>query len=135
MIERTIVAASVMATVGFLTFAWMIENGWDDVEARNVLLLLMVLFENVHIGNCRSETKSALYLSPFRSPVLFGGAVCAFLIHFAAMYFPPAQAALGTRPLDLTTWVSVIGLALTIFVAMELHKFSWWLRYGSRRRV
>jgi P-type Ca2+ transporter type 2C len=37
----------------------MIENGWNETEARNVLLLLMVLFENFHIGNCRSETKSA----------------------------------------------------------------------------
>ncbi len=40
----------------------------------NVLLLLMVIFENFHIGNCRLETKSA-FLSPLRSPMLLFGAL------------------------------------------------------------
>ena len=77
--------------------------GREDYEqqvasARNALLLLMVLFENIHIGNCRSETKSALRLSPFRSPFLLSGAIGALLVHVAAMYLPPLQRA-GTERL------------------------------------
>ncbi len=84
MIERTIVAALVMGVIGFLTFRWFLPDGASDAEvasARNALLLLMVLFENIHIGNCRSETKSALVLSPLRSPILLAGTITAFLIH------------------------------------------------------
>jgi magnesium-transporting ATPase (P-type) len=125
MIERTVVAAGTMATVGVGAFWWMIQAGWAHDSARNALLLLLVLFENVHIGNCRSETQSALSQSPLRSPYLLAGAICAFLVHLTAMHVPFLQSILRTEPVSLTTWVTMIGLALTIFVAMETHKWIW----------
>lgn len=128
MIERTLVSALTMGVVGFGFFYVLIHSGWSDSAARNALLLLMVLFENVHIGNCRSETKSALVLSPFRSPILLTGAVAAFLVHVAAMYLPIGQRLLGTEPVSLETWGIVAAIALTIFVTMEVHKLSWWFR-------
>ena len=80
-----------MGFVGFGAFWWMLQAGWTEETARNALLLLMVLFENVHIGNCRSETKSALRLSPFRSPILLGGALIALLLHLGTMFVPLGQ--------------------------------------------
>jgi hypothetical protein len=44
------------------------------------------------------------------------------------MYFPPLQNVLRTEPVSLKTWGVMLGLALTIFVAMEIHKWSWRLR-------
>jgi len=102
MIERTIVAALVMGLVGFGAFWWMLSAGWTEVAARNSLLMLMVLFESVHIRNCRSETRSALRLSPFRSPILLGGSLVAFLLHFGTMFVPLGQMILRVEPLSLT---------------------------------
>ena len=139
MIERTVVAALVMSLVGVAAFWWLVpapgaENHEQQVaSARNALLLLMVLFENIHIGNCRSETKSALRLSPFRSPFLLSGAIGALLVHVAAMYIPLLQRVLKTEPVDLTTWAVLFGLALTVFLAMELHKWSWAVRQANRQ--
>ncbi|WP_424003211.1 cation-translocating P-type ATPase [Haloarcula salina] len=132
MIERTVVGALVMGLVGFGAFTLWLGQGLSEAAARNSLLLLMVLFENVHIGNARSEVRSVFRLSPLRSPVLLVGAASAFLLHVLAMYFPPAQAVLGTVPVDRSTWAVVAGLALTLLVAMELHKLSWRYRYGTR---
>lgn len=132
MIERTIVAAVVMGFVGFGASWWMLHTGWTEVAARNGLLMLMVLFENVHIGNCRSETKSALQLSPFRSPILLGGVVVALLIHLGTMFVPLGQRVLQVEPLSLTTLASLWALALSIFVVMEMHKWVWAMR-GRRR--
>ena len=132
MIERTVVAAVVMGVVGFLTFRWFLPDGASQrevVSARNALLLLMVLFENIHIGNCRSETKSALRLSPLRSPILVAGAIIAFLVHLAAIYTPLGHTLLETEPIALRDWGTLFLLALTIFPAMELHKWSWALRH------
>ncbi len=128
MIERTIVAALVMGFVGFGAFWWMLRAGWTEATARNALLLLMVLFENVHIGNCRSETKSALRLSPFRSPILLGGALIAMLIHLGTMFVPLGQKILHVEPVSLTTFASLWALALSVFVAMEVHKWIWSVR-------
>ena len=127
--ERMIVSVSLMGGVGFVAFAWMIRNGWSELEARNMLLLLMVLFENFHIGNCRSEIKSAFALSPLRSPILLFGALTALGIHIAAMYLPFMESVLGTRPVSLVEWLAMIGLAATIIPAMELHKWLWNRRY------
>ena len=129
MVERTIIAAVVIALVGFGAFCWMIEVcSWSEGKARNSLLLLMVLFEIIHIGNCRSETTSALRLSPFKSPILLGGSVLAFLVHMAAMQVPFMQQILRVEPVDFVTFVSLLGLALTIFMAMEIHKWWWNIR-------
>jgi len=78
MIERTLLAMLVVGGGGFLIYDIALRMGWDVADARNLLLLAMVLFENFHVGNCRSETRSAFALSPLRSPVLFS----AHLVHF-----------------------------------------------------
>ena len=37
----------------------MLTAGWSEFSARNALLLLMVLFEKIHLGNRCSQSKSA----------------------------------------------------------------------------
>ena len=126
MIERTILAALVMGLVCYGTWCYLIEvQHMQEDSARNILLLLMVLFQNVHIGNSRSETISAFRLSPLTSPILLGGTLLAFTIHVVSMHVPFMQALLRTEPVSLTTWACVIGLALTIIVVMEIHKLTW----------
>ena len=129
MIERTIVAALVMGSVVFAVFAWLISQGWEEAEARNVILLLMVLFQIIHIGNCRSETKSAFALSPLRNPILMVGSALAMLIHVAMMYLPVGQTLLEVAPVKPVVWLALLGFALTITVAMEIHKLVWWFRH------
>jgi len=138
MIERTVIAAVVMGIVGFLTFRWFLPEGATETQvtsARNALLLLMVLFENIHIGNCRSETKSALVMSPLRSPILLAGAITAFCIHLAAMHTSFGQMVLGAEPVALNQWGVLFLLALTILPVMELHKWSWTKRYPNHNRT
>jgi magnesium-transporting ATPase (P-type) len=135
MVERTVIAALVMGIVGFLTFRWSLPEAATDAQvasARNALLLLMVLFENIHIGNCRSETKSALAMSPLRSPILLAGVVTAFLIHFATMHTTFGQSLLGAEPVTITQWGILFLLALTILPVMELHKWTWKQRYHDQ---
>jgi magnesium-transporting ATPase (P-type) len=130
MVERTLVGAVVMGLVGYGFFHWALATGWDETSARNALLLLMVLFENVHLFNCRSEVRSAFALSPFRSPILLAGMVTAFSVHVAMLYLPLGQELLSTQPVDTHLWVLLVGLSLSILVAMECHKYSW-----RRRRM
>jgi len=131
MIERTIVGALVIGVIGYGLFHWTIEQGWEPEHARNALLLLMVLFENVHLFNCRSETRSAFVLSPLQSPVLMVGMIAAFSVHVASLYMPWGQLLLSTQPVGAREWILLLGLSLTILVVMELHKLSWALRTGA----
>ncbi len=134
MIERMLVAVLVVGGGGFLVYDVTIQLGWRVEEARNLLLLVMVLFENFHVGNCRSETRSALALSPLRSPVLFFGTLGALLIHIAGMYIPFLQDMLATQPVSLGLWGIAIGVSVLIVPAVELHKWWWAKRLGPSEK-
>lgn len=122
MLERTLVAALVIAFVGFLTYRWMLGQGWPVHQAQNGVLLLLVLFENVQAGNSRSETGSLFRLSPLRNRLLFVGTVVAQLVHVAAMYTPGLRETLHLEGVSLRQWLGSLGLAVTLFVISELHK-------------
>ncbi len=133
MIERTLLSALTMGSVGFVVFRHLLDIGWSEYSARNALLLLMVLFENVHIFNCRSETQSAFAISPRKSPILMAGMLSAFLIHLSMLYIPWGQALLGTEPVDAMTMLYLFLIALLILVVMEAHKlFLKWLASHQR---
>ena len=134
MIERTVIAALVIGIVGFLFFFVLLRSGWSESSARNALLLLMVLFENVHIANCRSETKSAFSMSVLRSPILIFGVAIAFLTHVLAMYTPLGQTVLKTEPVGFSTWMIALGCSLTILLVMEIHKVFWENRCSQIRK-
>ncbi len=123
MIERTLMGAVVMGGVSFYAFDWMLEAGWSEFSARNALLVLMVLFEKIHLGNCRSESKSVFQISPFSSPMLLIGTIVAFLIHVVMMYLPLGQTVLDTEPVSGQTWGVLFGLSLTVLIPIEAHKF------------
>ncbi len=134
MIERTVVAAVFMGVVGYAMFHQLLAAGWSEAESRNLLLLLMVLFENVHIFNCRSETRSAFSASPLKSPVLMIGMLTAFSVHVIMMYLPIGTTLLAAVPVDTTHWLLVLALSLPILAVMEAHKVSWRWRHRPARQ-
>ncbi len=134
MIERTLMGAVAMGMVSFGAFDWMLKAGWSEFSARNALLLLMVLFEVIHLGNCRSESRSVFQLSPLRSPILLMGTAVAFVIHVVMMYLPIGNILLSTEPVSLPTWGVLLSLSLTVLVPIEIHKFSQLQAFRKRGR-
>ncbi len=129
MLERVIISALIIGVVAFAVFDWLLKQGFSLEQARNSTLLLMVLFENVHVFNCRSETLSAMRHNPLRNKLLLVGTVVAQLVHIGAMYTPWLGDVLGAHPVSFAQWLTLLGLALSVMLVMELHKWSW-----ARRR-
>jgi magnesium-transporting ATPase (P-type) len=94
------------------------------VEVRNMLLLLMVLFENVHIFNCRSETRSAFQVPIIANPFVVLSVIGALGIHVAVMYMPFMQGVLRVAPLAAERWIVVAVIALGLLGAMEIYKLA-----------
>ena len=86
-----------------------------------------MLFENLYVGNCRSETKSVFAFSPFRSPILFFGVIAALLLHVVAMHNGFLSDLLATHPVDAWTWCVALAVSATVVPVVELHKW-WWNR-------
>jgi len=122
MIERVLLAALVIGIVAFMLFQWLLERGFSLDEARNGTLMLMVLFENIHVFNSRSESLSIFRHNPLRNPLLLFGTIAAQLIHVTAMYTPWLSDVLQIKPISPQQWIELLGLALIVLVVMELHK-------------
>ncbi|HHJ15764.1 MAG TPA: HAD family hydrolase [Gammaproteobacteria bacterium] len=133
MVERVILSALVIGSVTFLLFQLLLERGYTLDEARNGTLLLMVLFENIHVFNSRSETRSTFRHNPLRNPLLLFGTAAAQLLHIGAMYTPWISDVLRIRPVSPQHWLELLVTGLSVLVIMELHKM--WQRRQEKIRT
>ncbi|NMA11180.1 MAG: HAD-IC family P-type ATPase [Methanomicrobiales archaeon] len=122
MIEEVLISGTTIALVALGTWHWLISNGWDVFAARNLLVLLMVLFENFHVFNCRSECLSAFRVPISRNYFLVAGVIAAQGIHILALYVPFLQDVLQLQPVSPVEWLVLLALASSVVVVMEIFK-------------
>ena len=122
MVERVLLSALVIGGVAFWLYQWLLAQGYSLEAARNGTLLLMVLFENIHVFNCRSERRSVFMHGFLGNRILLAGTVAAQLVHIGAMYTPGLREVLGVQPVSPMHWAQLLLAALSILVAMEIYK-------------
>ncbi len=133
MLQQVLVSGLVMGGIAFSSWVWLLGQGYSVDAARNLVLLLMVLLENFHVFNCRSERLSAFKIPLNRNRLLIGGLIAVQAIHIASMYVPFMQKVLGVAPVTLNEWLILCGLASLLLLAMELYKL--WLGRQERGAV
>lgn len=122
MIRECAVSGLYIGVIGTLLFGWTLSQGWSEFEARNLLLFLFVLFENVHVFNCRSETRSAFSI-PFRNNwPLIGAVLAAQGVHVAAAFVPGISGVLEVAPISPEMWLLLLPVALSLLAVMEIDK-------------
>lgn len=122
MIQQTLISGLIMGLLAFAAWFWMQQQGWPLDEARNTILLLMVLLENVHVFNCRSERASAFLVPLRRNRLLIGGVLVAQSIHILIMFNPLMQRVLNIQPVSLGQWSCLLLLASLLLLVMEVFK-------------
>lgn len=132
MIRRICQAALVMGGGGFVVFALLLENGYSESEARNLLLLLFVLFENFQTFTSRSERKTVFALGLLTNPLLLSCIALAQALHIGAMYMPGLRETLQVSPISLAEWSMLLLAASSIFFVMEFEK---WLVSAPNSRI
>jgi calcium-translocating P-type ATPase len=122
MLAQVLVSGTYMGIVSFAAFAVALQLGASEGEARNIVLFLLVMFENVHVFNARSEGRSALAVPLQRNWYLLVAVFAAQAVQFAAPYIPGLNGVLGIEPLPLATWLALAAVAVTILPLMEVFK-------------
>lgn len=130
MLRRIFISTLVIGGGGFAVFTWLLRQGYEVEAARNILLLLFVMFENVQTFTSRSERRSVFSLAFFGNPQLLGAIVATQALHIAAMYVPWFRDTLEIAPISLTEWALMLLTASSILIATELDK--WRLRRSGR---
>ena len=122
MLRETAVSGLYTGAVAYAVFALALAQGWSEEAARTGLLFLMVLFENVHVFNCRSETLSAFRVPLRHNRWLIVAVAAAQSLHIAAAYIPGLREVLQIEPISPGLWLGLAALALSILPVMELDK-------------
>jgi magnesium-transporting ATPase (P-type) len=123
MIQQTLVASSAMAVTAFGLWYYLLNyEHYNEVEARNTVLLLMVLLQNFHVFNTRSEKHSAFRTPLFSNWWLIGGIALAQLVHIVAMQVPVMQNLLQVQPISYANWTKLLLTAAIIVVVLETFK-------------
>lgn len=123
MIEEVLTSGLYMGLVAFAVFWVLTETmGFGTFEARNLLLLLMVLFENVHAFNVRSEARSAFRVPLAANRLLVGAVILSQGIHIASMLVPGWRDVLAIEPVAFTTWLALLAITLSKFAVVEVYK-------------
>ena len=123
MVQQTVVSGLVMGLVAFGLWVWLAPESDAEIAAgRNLLLLLMVLLQNVHVFNCRSEYVSAFKVPLERNTILVFGVLAAQGLHILAMRIPFMQNLLRIEPIAFSKWGMLLLMALPILLVMEVFK-------------
>lgn len=123
MLAQVGIAGGYMGFVAFLFYQWCLSQGLPESEARNLLLLLMVLFENAHALNARSETQSVFRIPLSTNWFLVLAVLGAQGVHIGATYLPGLSGVLRVEPVDPSLWLMVAAVAFTLILAMETFKY------------
>lgn len=132
MIRRIWQSTLVMGAGGFAMFYVLLEQGYGESEARNLLLLLFVLFENFQTLASRSERKSVFQLGFLANPLLLLSIVAAQGLHIAAMYTPILSETLQVSPISFSEWALLLVAASSALLVVEIDK--WRARHTARGR-
>lgn len=133
MLRRVLLSTLVMGLGGFALFHALLGAGYPLAEARNLLLLLLVFFENFQTLACRSERRSVFAMPLFGNPLLLLVVVAAQALHISAFYVPWLRDTLQVQPVTLAEWLMLLLLGSSVLVVMELDK--WILRRSERHNT
>lgn len=130
-IEHALLIGGSMGIMTFGVFWTLVEMGQPIEVARNLTLMQMILFRNIHALSRRSETKSIFRMPLSGNVFLLCAVPTAQLIHIGGAYTPWLSDVLALTPIAFDDWLTLLGLAMVLLVIEELHKL--WLRHRHRK--
>jgi calcium-translocating P-type ATPase len=123
MIEQVLLSGATIGLLSFAVYVYMLQTlGYSLVAVQGLMLWLLVWFENVHILNCRSETRSLFRIPLAANWLLIAGVAATQLLQLTAAQLPAVGPLLRLESVELhhVIWLALPALALT--VVMEGYK-------------
>lgn len=113
-------------TIGLIVFGlwyYLIKiNGMETSLARGYVVALMIIIQNIHAFNCRSEKKSTFTIPVGSNPIFIVGVIGSVLLGLAVMEIPFLSVFLKTHSIPFVHLEMLFLLGTIIFIVMELYK-------------
>ncbi|MCK4670136.1 MAG: calcium-translocating P-type ATPase, SERCA-type [Nanoarchaeota archaeon] len=119
-LQRVIIIGIIMC-IGTLGIYWLYKPAVQMDYARTMAFTTLVMFQLVHVFNCRSLHHSLFKVGVWANKKLWYAVIISLFLQIAVIYTPLNQF-FRTVPLNLYDWGFVILIAVSIFVIREIWK-------------
>ena len=123
LVWRILLVGTLLLAGAFGLFLWVKSTGGSLEEARTVAVNVFVMVELFYLFNCRSLERSMFQLGVFSNPWVTWGVIIMCVLQLLFTYAPPLNFLFHTVPLELTTWVPIVGIGLISYVVVEFEKW------------
>ena len=122
LIKQILLSGLFIGIIVFLVWYLLMRIDMDVTLARGYVLALMVFIQNIHVINCRSESKSIFENSFKKNPFVLYTIVGSILLQIIIMEVPFLSRFLQTEQVPYEHMLILFLLALPILTVMELYK-------------
>jgi cation-transporting ATPase F len=131
LIMRTGLVTLIMIAGAYWLFQREMSRPGETVaEARTAVVNIIVMVETAYLFSCRSLNRSLFSIGLFTNRFAILGAAAMVSLQLLFTYAPPMNRLFHSTPLDPSTWVMILSVALFSFLAVEFEK---WVRFGGER--
>ncbi len=131
LIMRTGLVTLILLFGGLALFLWELRaNNAGIAEARTSVVNLFVVVEVFYLFNCRSLNRPFFSVGLLGNRLALLGAASMLGLQLLFTYMPVMNEVFHTAPIGAKSWLGIVALAATAFVAVELEK---WIRFGGQR--
>lgn len=123
LILRIAMVSLIMLAGGFSLFAWEGSRGMNLPERRTLMVNTIVTVEMFYLLNCRSLTKPLASIGLLSNPWALIGLAAMAGMQAMFTYAPFMNRLFHSAPLDLQTWLEIVGLGGLVFILVELKKW------------
>ena len=123
LLVRIILVSILMTLITLFAFQWELNSGSSVEIARTTALNVLVFTEIFYLVSVRQFTKSSLRLRAFfENKVMIMVIGLLILMQLGITYLPMLNQIFNTKPLDLWSWIMILGLSISIFIVVEIEK-------------
>jgi len=122
LVKQILLSGLFIGIVVFLVWNVLIKIGMETSHARGYVLALMVFIQNIHVINCRSESKSIFENSFMKNPFVLFTIAGSIILQIIVMEVPLLSKFLQTYQVPYVHMLILLLLSLPILSVMELYK-------------
>ena len=130
LLEEVLISGIVIGIIVFGIWYILIRKLALDVNlARGYIMVLMVFIQNIHVFNCRSETKSSFNIPLRDNPLIIFTVFGSIILQIVVMEVPYLSNLLKTSTIPYQHIFLLISYAVVILITMEVYKL---IRYSKK---
>ena len=123
LITEVLISGLTIGVVVFIVWYYLIEILKFDINvSRGYIMALMVFMQNMHVLNCRSETKSIFSKKIKRNKFVYISIAFAIILQFIIMEVPFMSQFLKTESIPLIHLIILFLISLIVLFVMEMYK-------------